>query len=61
MPSDPFQNYDECPVCEQDFDNLLREGTGQNHEPRASAEACRYQEARSAFRLVFVHLEDGNE
>jgi len=61
MQSNPAAEYDECPVCEQEYDNILREGTGQHHEPRDSAEACRYQEARSAFRLVFVHLEGSDE
>jgi hypothetical protein len=57
VPSELADQYDECPICENDFDNVLREGSSQVHEVRDSGEMCKYQPARSSFRHVFIHLE----
>jgi len=59
--SDLAEQYEECPVCEDDFENVLSEGTNQLHEVRDSGEMCKYQPATSSFRHVFVHLEGSDD
>ena len=59
--SDPGQRYDVCPLCEDDYDNVVSEASSQRHEVRDSAEACRYQEAKSSFRLIFVHMGEDDD
>jgi len=59
--SDLARQYDECPVCEGDFDNVLQEGTSQVHEVRDSGEMCKFQPATSSFRHVFIHLGDSDD
>ena len=55
--SDLAEQYDDCPVCECDYQNILSEGSDQLHEVRDSGEMCKYQPPTSSFRHVFVHME----
>lgn len=59
--SDPAQRYEACPLCEGDFANIVTEASGEHHEVRESAEACRYQESGSSLRLVFIHMEGSDD